>query len=139
MSVSDEIIKVLDALSEKFGLMIDWTSENIVPYVEALLGKCVAYELATSIVWLVFAVILGVLCFFLFRALHNNEDFGVNYDYSSPDKFGRFWAYVCVIALTLVPIFIIATQTLDIVTCAVFPEKIIIEELQSIYYGLKGF
>lgn len=139
MSVSDEIIKVLDALAEKFGLMIDWTSENIVPYVETLLGKCVAYELATSIVWLVFAIIIGVVCFFLFKALYNNEDFGVSYDYSSPDKFGRSCAYVGVIALTLVPIFIIATQTLDIVTCAVFPEKVIIEELQSIYYGLKGF
>lgn len=32
MTVSDQIINVLDALCEKFGLVIDWTSENVVPY-----------------------------------------------------------------------------------------------------------
>ena len=30
MTVSEQIIQVLDALCEKFGLVIDWTSENAI-------------------------------------------------------------------------------------------------------------
>lgn len=37
--MSEEIIKVLDALSEKFGIAIDWTGENVLPYVEEFLPK----------------------------------------------------------------------------------------------------
>lgn len=37
--MGEEIIKVLDALAEKFGLAIDWTSNNVIPYLETLCGK----------------------------------------------------------------------------------------------------
>lgn len=30
--MSEEVIKILDALAEKFGLAIDWTSANVLPY-----------------------------------------------------------------------------------------------------------
>ena len=30
--MESEAIKLLDALGEKFGLAIDWTSENVYPY-----------------------------------------------------------------------------------------------------------
>ena len=31
MNISQQIIEVLNALSEKVGIAIDWTSENILP------------------------------------------------------------------------------------------------------------
>lgn len=33
MQVSDQIIEVLNYLGEKLGVTIDWTSENVLPYV----------------------------------------------------------------------------------------------------------
>lgn len=36
MTVSEQIISVLDALCEKFGIAINWTEENVIPYVEIL-------------------------------------------------------------------------------------------------------
>ena len=33
--VSDQIIKVLDNLCDKFGLAIDWSSKNVQPYLRA--------------------------------------------------------------------------------------------------------
>ena len=48
--MSEEIIKVLDALAEKFGVAVDWTSANVIPYLEQLCSKCVNYEIATSFV-----------------------------------------------------------------------------------------
>ena len=46
---SDEIIKILDALCEKFGMAIDWTTENITPYLENLAGRIISFEISTSI------------------------------------------------------------------------------------------
>ena len=37
--MSEKIIKVIDALADKFGLAIDWTSANVMPYVQDLTGK----------------------------------------------------------------------------------------------------
>ena len=48
--LSDEIIKILDALAERVGLVIDWTSKNVIPYLEQLSTKYINYEIATSIV-----------------------------------------------------------------------------------------
>ena len=59
--MSDDVIKILDALSEKIGLSIDWTSQNVVPYINQLCRKYVNYEIATSVIW----IILGVCVLFL--------------------------------------------------------------------------
>lgn len=56
--MSEEIIKVLDALAEKFGLAVDWTSANVIPYLEQLCGKYVNYEIVTSVIWLLFGIVL---------------------------------------------------------------------------------
>ena len=33
---SEQIIEVLNALCEKFGIAIDWTAENVMPYLTDL-------------------------------------------------------------------------------------------------------
>ena len=63
--MSEEIIKVLDALAEKFGLAVDWTSANVIPYLEQLCGKYVNYEIVTSVIWLLF----GIVCLIFGRVL----------------------------------------------------------------------
>lgn len=55
--ISDEIIKVLDALCDKFGIAVDWSSQNILPYIETLMDKCVTYEVSTSLFWMLLAFI----------------------------------------------------------------------------------
>lgn len=39
--ISDEIIKVLDDLCERFGIVIDWASENVVPQLTVLCEKLI--------------------------------------------------------------------------------------------------
>ena len=133
--MSEEIIKVLDALAEKFGLAIDWTSANVIPYLEQLCGKCVNYEIATSIVWL----LLGIGFLFLAKWLLKKAKYFYNEADYSDDDYGIaciFTGIGCGIAI-ITGLIIIITQTFDIVTCFTFPEKIIIEELKSIYTSMK--
>ena len=45
MSFSSQFIEVLDALCEKFGIAIDWTSKNVMPYVTDLDARIITYEI----------------------------------------------------------------------------------------------
>ena len=136
--MSEEIIKVLDALAEKFGLVVDWTSANVIPYLEKLCGKYVNYEIVTSVIWLIFAIIIGVIGFVLYKYIHKNKELGVTrYESISDDYFGRGLIYCSVIAIFATSVAIIMCQIFDIVTCFTFPEIIIIEELKSVYSSMK--
>lgn len=134
--MSEEIIKILDILAEKFGLAIDWTSENIIPYLERLCGKYVNYEIATSIIWL----LIGIMCLILGRVLFKKAkrcfDKSDGMDEDNGYSWGCAGAAIGFGVLTLIGGIVIMTQVFDIVTCLTFPEKIIVEELKSIYFNM---
>ena len=68
MSFSSQFIEVLDALCEKFGIVIDWTSQNVMPYLTDLAARFISYEIWTSMAWI---VILGVVFVVLWKLTKN--------------------------------------------------------------------
>ena len=136
--MSEEIINVLDALAEKFGLAVDWTSANVIPYLEQLCGKYVNYEIATSVVWLVF----GIMCIIFGTVLFKKMKYCYNKSEEMDEDNG--YTYGCILsaigfgALVIIGSIVSMTQIFDIVTCFTFPEKIIIEELKSIYFRMNN-
>ena len=60
MTVSEQIIQVINALCEKFGIAINWTSENVIPYLETLCRKLITYEISTSIFWMVIMTLVSI-------------------------------------------------------------------------------
>ena len=56
--MSEEVIKIFDNISSRFGVVIDWTSENVVPYLQELFNKYVLCESIITLIWL----ILGIGC-----------------------------------------------------------------------------
>ena len=62
MKFSDEIIKVFDALAEKMGVVIDWTSKNIVPYIIDLFERWQKYEIILTIIWFITFFMVCILC-----------------------------------------------------------------------------
>lgn len=134
--MSEEVIKILDALAEKFGLAIDWTSANVLPYLQQLCGKYVTYEIATSVVW----ILIGICLLFVGKYAIGKTKYC--YGKYKEDLYSCY--DVATILLGILTgcvivggIIVILCQTFDIVTCVTFPEKIIIEELQSVYSSLK--
>lgn len=113
MQVSDEIIKVLEYLSEKLGVTIDWTSNNVLPYVEQLCTKFVKWEIGTSIGWIVIMIISVIIGLIFSKAV----------DLCGVEK-GIFW--VIVVAAVIV----IGVQAFDIIECYTFPEKTIYDYIQ---------
>ena len=134
--MSEEIIKVLDALAEKFGIAVDWTSANVIPYLEQLCGKYVNYEIATSVVWL----ILGVISLFVGKWGIKKTKYCYN---KYKEEIYSDWDVCSIFAgigtgvVLLIGVIIIICQVFDIVTCFTFPEKIILDELMLIYGTMK--
>ena len=82
---------------------------------------------------------IGIGGIILFKILYKNKDFGVDhYSYIEDDNSCRFFAYIGVYFIIGIAILMITTQIFDIVTCLTFPEKIIIEELKTIYSSMNN-
>lgn len=133
--MSNEIIEVLDALAEKFGIAIDWTSQNVIPYLEQLCRRYINYEIVTSIIWLM----LGIICLFIgnwgikkvqYCYKKSEEDCWSSWDVAA------IFTGIGVGIVILSGVAVIICQLFDIVTCLTFPEKMIIDELRIIYMNI---
>lgn len=135
MTVSEQIIQVLDNLCEKMGIVVDWTSENVIPYVTMLCEKLVTYEIATSLVRIGFRLLFIIGCIILVKKLRpiyktNLEKEKETYDCS--------WATITFVSVLLL-IFFFATVTgtigreiMDVVKCITFPEMYVFEYVSAL-------
>lgn len=126
MTVSNQIIAVLDAICEKFGIVIDWTASNIMPYLQDLCKRIVSYEIATSVAWIVLQVVIVVLAFHIRnkKVKPIAESDGDDYSLSG-------YTIVCAI-ITVIAFIVICVQAVDIVRAFTIPEI-------TIYYFAKPF
>jgi hypothetical protein len=124
MFVNEQIISVLDYMCEKLGIVIDWTADNMLPYVTELLTKFIRYEIATSIGWCVWMLILTIIPYILFNKFHPKAK-EEGYD---PDV-GVTWfavaSCVVLIAMSICTVIVFSIQIFDIIECVTFPEKFI--------------
>ena len=131
--MSEEIIKVLDELCKRFGIAIDWTSENVLPYAEELAKKFVNYELATSILWIVFWMVMFAIA--LVAAVKTTK---LAIEDGWIDEGKALLSAFCValaigFGITTGVVFI--NNGIDIVTCLTFPEKAIFEYVSTLMRG----
>ena len=71
--MSDEIIKILDDLAERFGVAIDWTAENVMPYLKDLFGSLVTFEIIQSAIWIVVSVLAIISCIVSGKMLYTSN------------------------------------------------------------------
>lgn len=115
MNISEQIISVLDNLCQRFGMVIDWGSANVIPYLEELAGRFIQWEISTFWMWIVMGGILLLLgIFFLIYEVCNQ------------------WptdGILCVlgVAFTVVGATVIGIHVYEIITAIHFPEKTIYE------------
>ena len=118
MTVSSQIIEVLEHLGSKFGIVIDWTAENVLPYLEQLAGKYINWEIAISKMWMwigAIIVVFGIVTILLDAMCDWS---GIGY------VFGTF--------IIIIGGIVIVHQVIDILTCQHFPEKMVVEYVQQL-------
>lgn len=119
MSFSNEIIEVLDYLCKKFGLVVDWTNDSVMPYLQQLAEKYVRWEISTSYAWIGIVIALLMISALL-MIVDIKTDFADN-----------FFVLVFVVVLVMA-IIVISCQIFDIIKCNVFPEKAIFDYLMDL-------
>lgn len=125
MLVSDEIIKVLEYLCSKIGITIDWTNNNVLPYIEQICAKFIKWEIATSVTWIALAIASTVVVFLVGKSvLAHNKDYILYEDLV-------FFVNLISYGALFVSIIVIGKQAFDIVKCCTFPEKAIYDYVQS--------
>lgn len=122
MTVSQQIIDVLNVLCEKFGIVIDWTGENIIPYIEVLCTKVVNWEIASSWGWLIIDLIIIIPIIFYLKWWITNF---LEFDWEQEFIYG----FITVVtgAIAVFCILGIGTQIFDLIKAYTFPELTIIE------------
>lgn len=134
--MSDEIIKLLDDLGSRLGIAIDWSSKNITPYLKDLFERYIDYEITTSLVWIViFAICVAVAMKGIYGiSNYANKKIAKN-EYSAWNECK--WCFnVFFIIFSVISIIGVISQTFDVITCIMMPEKMWFAYLKSIAYAL---
>jgi hypothetical protein len=128
MNFSQEIINVLDYLCKRFGIVIDWTSENVMPYLEDLCARYIQFEIKTSIAWIVLCVgvmalagIIWIISGIVNACICSDITEGIKY-------VSMFFFWLFLVMSIIVGMF----QAYDIIECYTLPEKVVFEYLESL-------
>lgn len=117
VSMTKEFIEVVDYVCDKFGIVIDWSNGELVPYLQSLMDKIINYKSGIAWLWIIIAIItliLGIVCFIYD---HYNGEGG--------------WAFLGALLVTgAVVIAIVNAYTL--ITCNTFPEKVVFDYLETV-------
>lgn len=125
MEISEQVITIFDDIGERLGIAIDWSQENVLPYLQELFEKYINYEIASSIMWIVlFALGTAVFSVLGFITLKH---------FGKTDDEWALWLGVliacCAVCFFIALIIGLFVQVYDIITCLTFPEKMIIDAL----------
>ena len=145
MNFSEQVISILDDLSKRFGVVMDWSNENILPYAQDLCTRMTKYELVKHISTLVLLIIMMIIGIILLSKvfsewknikkgkLKNNDSiYFERVQYRGIELTGIGWAFIIVGGtLVLITAMILPCCIEEIIECVYLPEKVIIDTIQG--------
>ena len=134
--MSQEIIKVLDNLAQKFGIAIDWTNQNILPYLQDLIGRYISFKNAQAIIWIIISIIIiGLGIFIIVKTIKWRES--DEYDDNTFSVDGVYFTYLLVGSIMLILTFFIVLFCIigGLFQNIFMPEITILEYLKIINLG----
>jgi len=124
--MSNEFSEALDALGEKFGIVIDWTQQNIQPYVQDLMQRVVQYNLVINIIISVISLTIFILgAYWTLKGISKGE-------VELEDNPTLALKFILGILFSIVSFSILIGSISMIVQCCYLPEVIFIKELQKL-------
>ena len=126
---NNELVELLKELANQMGIAVDWTSENIRPYIIDTMGRLAKYEIFTSVIWiLLFAIIAFIAVQFWKIAYKKYKDVD-DYEF---DEESFFWISVLLLLVIIGVVLGIVSQLCDIGEAIYMPEVLLIEKLRSL-------
>lgn len=137
MTLSKQIIEVLNYLGEKVGIVIDWSAENVLPVAQQICERYIRYEIIMSIIWLLFDLAIIVM---LIISMIKLFKFCIK-AYKTPEYQRNYcvWAQITMIISGFVALIMGCCFIADIVEnfevlmkCILLPELHLLEVLKSL-------
>ena len=132
--MSEEIIKILDNLGEKFGITIDWTSKNILPYLQDLMNRFIGLKNVQAIIWVVIStiIILVTILIIVGTIKYIKKQDKASYEYEDEVFICRLIAFV-IGTLTIIFLTILLCNTFGLIQNIYTPELTLLEYITN--YG----
>ena len=129
--MSEEIIKVLDDLGDRFGIAIDWTSENVLPYLQNLMDRFITYNIAMNILYIavcaviILGAIIGIPKISRYAQKKMEENPRGDWD-CGVVVINVFW-----VSASILSTYFLLTSISDIIRCVTIPEVVVFNYLQQ--------
>lgn len=134
--MGDEIIKVIDKLCQQFGIVIDWTDQNILPYLQELAYRYVHYKIVFYSIWAIIGLILVIISIVIckkFFGKSKNERYDFFYEEFYDDHECLCTVlWIIAIVLFIAGLIIVIPMTFYIAECITIPEKVIFDYVSSL-------
>ena len=126
---NNQIVELLKELANQMGIAVDWTSQNIRPYIIDIMGRLARYEIFTSVIWILFFVIVILIASKLLKMSYKNFKDEDNWTWDE-EWFG--YSAIVLGGVILFASFCIIIQCHDIGEAIYTPELLLIEQLKSL-------
>lgn len=123
---SNQIIELLKELANQLGIAVDWTSENIKPFITDLMMRNAKYELFTSLIWIAFALIVAIMCIVMIKRVNKENREG---DLPDDDCCGLTVLFAILFVMASIIFF---CQIYDVGKALYMPELLLLETLKSL-------
>jgi hypothetical protein len=120
LGLAENIIEILNYIGQKLGIAIDWSADNVLPYLQKLGEKYITYKISLDWFWICLGavvILLGLICWFIVDHIYDGEGFGL---------------FIFCVGV-LIGGAVIACNVYDMIQCRTFPEKVLFEYVQSIW------
>jgi hypothetical protein len=137
--MGNEVIKVLNHLGDQFGVAIDWSSANVMPYLNDLMTRMIKYGIYINIYHIIYAIFITavfiivtivlykIACKMILRSEENEEH--INSAKILSTAFAI--SLVTTVIVVLIEIGNIKDCIADIIELNTVPEKYVIEIIQD--------
>ena len=128
--MSSEFEKALDAVCDKFGIAVDWSSKNVIPYMQELSTRAVHFKMTSAIFFAVVGILMVVSKILWVKLIKYC-------DKKYKEEKNRYWdaaTYLsiaaCIICIVM-GMCVALCSVYDIVTYSVFSEKALIDFIST--------
>ena len=136
--MSDVVVQALNQLASQFGVVVDWTSENVLPYLQDLMNRIISYKLCISCIWLVISlvciIISSAILFHVAANLRNHKvSIFTETFFDDVELTCRGWVAMIVGSAALFTFFLVAVYSIQtIVRIKYIPEIVILNMIQGL-------
>ena len=128
--MNNEFTKALDAVCDKFGIAVDWSSKNVVPYVQELSTRVVHFKMASAVFFVVLGVLMLISTILWVKWIKYCDNRYKEDRYSDWDLATGLSIGACIICV-VIGIYVALYSVYDIVAYSVFPEKALVDFIST--------